>query len=247
VVAFIRLVVITDSIHFIIHEMLCKRKYKNGLRLKVYNYNMKQTPVYEAKKPNKFLTGTALFTLLVAILLVVFGTMTYLNSLETKDTLEDQVRKTNQLVEQNKKLSEENSKSSQRAANYAYCNAYLLAKYTQDGKPIVIEDLNSCVVTVFPDGDGAPSIPQEAFQQSVGNGSSSTATTPQSSTGTSSGGTTSPSTPSTGGTAPSTGGTNPTTNNPQQTQSGITLEPGKTVPLLNILPDVKIPGILEIR
>jgi cell division protein FtsB len=211
---------------------------------------MKTTPAYEAKKPNKFLIGTALFTLLVAILLVVFGTMTYLNSRETKDTLEDQVKKTNQLVEQNKAVSEENKRLSQQNNNYAYCNAYLLAKYTQDGKPIFIEDLNTCVVTAFPNGEGAPSIPSESFQQSVRNGSQSSTATPQSSTGTSNGGTTAPSTGSTSPSTPSTGTTNPTTpttNNPQPSQSGIVLEPGKTIPLLNILPDVKIPGILEIR
>lgn len=210
---------------------------------------MRTTPAYEAKKPNKFLIGTALFTLLVAILLVVFGTMTYLNSQQTKDTLAEQVKQTKAVVEQNKKISEENKKLSQQNNNYAYCNAYLLAKYTQDGKPIYIEDLNKCVVTVFPTGEGAPTIPQESFQRSVGNLQSSTAT-PQSSTGTSTGST---STGSTGGSSPSTGTTNPSTGNTggnqntQPSQSGIVLEPGKTLPLLNIVPDVKIPGILEIR
>ena len=225
--------------------MLSPRKYFFAIGRKVYNKYMIQTPAYEAKKPNKFLTGTALFTLLVAILLVVFGTMTYLNQRETKNTLDEQVEKTNQLVEQNNKLIEENKESSQRAANYAYCNAYLLAKFTQDGQPIVIEDLNACVVTVFPDGQGAPTIPQESFQRSVANGSNTSQPQSQSSTGTS---TTTP--PLTQPTipSPSTGGGSTTTPPATaQPQSGIVLEPGRTLPLLNILPDVKIPGILEIR
>lgn len=210
---------------------------------------MRQTPAYEAKTPSKFGTATALFTILVAIFLIAFGTVYYLQAQATKEKLDDQVAKTNQLVEEVKVLTEENKENSQRAANYAYCNAYILAGYTQTLNPIQIEDLNACVVTVFPDGDGAPTIPQESFQQSVGNAQSQGKVTPQSSTGTSSGTTSTPAptqtTPSSGGAtgSGSTGGNNTTEN----TQSGIVLEPGKTLPLLNILPDVKIPGIIEIR
>lgn len=199
---------------------------------------MKQTPVYEAHKPSKFLTGIALFTILVAVLLVVFGAMTYLQNQQTKSKLDEQVAETNRLAQELKVIANQNKENSQRAANYAYCNAYLFAKYTQDGLPILIEDLNKCVVTVFPNGEGAPTIPTEGFQAAQGNvqGSSSS-----SATGSSAQGTTSPQ-----GTSSTPQGTSqPSTQ--QQSQSALEVQPSTILPSLTIVPDVKIPGILEIR
>lgn len=200
---------------------------------------MKQTPIYEAHKPSKFLTGTALFTILVAIFLIVFGVTSYLQNQETKSKLDEQVARTEKLAQEIKKLAEDNGKTSQRNANYAYCNAYLFAKYTQDGMPIVIEDLNKCVVTVFPNDEGAPTIPTEGFQAAQGNvqGSSSSSTapgaTPQRST------------------APQSTAQSPQSPSQPRTQvdqqSALTIQPSTISPSLSIVPDVQIPGILEIR
>ncbi len=200
---------------------------------------MKQTPAYEAHTPSKFATGTALFTILVAIFLIVFGTLNFIQNRNTESKLNEQVARTEKLANEIKVIAQQNKESSQRAANYAYCNAYLFAKYTQDGWPIVIEDLNKCVVAVFPNGEGAPTIPTEGFQSTQGSTnptSAPNATTQRSTTaqGTSSPQANQPTSPTTGST-------------PQQTQSVVTLQPSNVSPLLTIVPDVKIPGILEIR
>lgn len=202
---------------------------------------MKQTPVYEANKPSRFGTATALFTILIAIFLIAFGTVYYLRSQKTDDKIDAQIAQTKALVQEVKTLSEENKKLNQTGVNYAYCNAYLLALYTQTKAPITIEDLNSCVVTSFPNSDTAPTIPTKAFQDAQNNIQGTSSSTPQSTT-TPSSSTARPST------SPTTTPTSPTTptNNPQQT-SGVTLQPSAVLPILEIVPKVKIPGILEIR
>lgn len=54
------------------------------------------------------------------------------------------------ISEQNRELSKQNKELSEQGRNYAYCNSSVLAKYTQDLQPIIIDDLNKCLFTSYP-------------------------------------------------------------------------------------------------
>lgn len=98
----------------------------------------------------------AIFGILAAAAaLVIFGVINVIQNRDQQSALDKQLETTNQLVNQVKQLSEENKKLSQTAANYAYCNATILAKYTQTGDPITVEDLEKCKFTSYPD-NGKP-------------------------------------------------------------------------------------------
>jgi hypothetical protein len=97
-------------------------------------------------------------TLITAALLVILGLVSFVQNNAQQAALDEQSRKTNELVEQVKDLSEQNKKLSQTAVNYAYCNSVILARYTQNRQPITVEDLNKCVISSFPEGEGAPTL-----------------------------------------------------------------------------------------
>lgn len=204
---------------------------------------MKQTPIAPKPKPDNWLLGISIVTIIVAAALICFGAVNYVQNREQQIAIEEQNKRTAQLVEEIKKLSEGNQKLSQTTVNYAYCNAMLLAKYTQDQSPIEIEDLNACVLKSFPEGD-APAL--QSSLNVVGSSaiaripslSDSQNTTPRQSTQTPL--PTQPTTP-----------TVPTTPsapvNPQPNQPLISLQPSGLLPILNIVPDITIPGIITIR
>ncbi len=88
--------------------------------------------------------------LIAAGFLVVFALIANIQDQKQQQALDEQTKKTSELIEQVKTLTEENKKTSQQAANYAYCNAVILAQYTQNYSPISIKDLNTCVLESFP-------------------------------------------------------------------------------------------------
>lgn len=92
-----------------------------------------------------------------AIILLILGVVYYVQQGKQTRAIKEDTAKTNQLIlevkaleEQNKDINEQNKTLNQQNKNYAYCNAVLLAKYTQDQQPIEIEDLNKCVLKSFP-------------------------------------------------------------------------------------------------
>lgn len=99
-------------------------------------------------------------TLIAAGILVILGLVSYVQNNAQQASLDEQSRKTNELVQQVKELSEQNKKLSQTSVNYAYCNSVILARYTQDRKPISVDDLNKCIISSFPEGQGAPTLEQ---------------------------------------------------------------------------------------
>lgn len=106
----------------------------------------------------KSLRDYAIYVLLVAAgFMVIVGFVNVQQNKAQQDSLDKQVAATNQLIAELKSLSEQNKKLSQTAANYAYCNALILAKYTQTGDPISIEDLDKCKFTSYPSNTAAQS------------------------------------------------------------------------------------------
>lgn len=113
------------------------------------------------------------FSLLIVgagIFLLLAGTIYFLQQQSQKEAIDRQTESTNQLILQVKDLvnevktiGEENRDLNKQNRNYAYCNAVLLAQYTQTRQPIVIEDLNKCVLKSFDSSvSSAPNTSQPA-------------------------------------------------------------------------------------
>lgn len=121
------------------------------------NQHLVQTP----KRPgtsSRVIYVVSILTILVAAALIIFAIVGAIDDSRQKAALDEQTKKTNQLIEQVQKQNDkiekqalQNKEISQQAANYAYCNAVLLAQYTQTLRAITIEDLNTCVLNSFPD------------------------------------------------------------------------------------------------
>lgn len=90
-----------------------------------------------------------------AIVLLVAGIIYYAQQERQRKAIEAQTNTTNQLINQVKAISEENRRLNTENRNFTYCNAVLLARYTQEQQPTVIEDLDKCVLQSFPK-DEAP-------------------------------------------------------------------------------------------
>lgn len=95
--------------------------------------------------------------LAAAAFFVIFGVITVIQNRDQQTSLDKQLENTRELIGQVKALSEENKKLSQTAADYAYCNATILAKFTQTGDPITVEDLAKCKYTSYPNNGGPTS------------------------------------------------------------------------------------------
>lgn len=93
----------------------------------------------------KTFSAVSLIVIGAAILFVIAATLYYIQQERQRDAIEDATSKTNELILEVRKIAEQDR-------NYSYCNAVLVAKYTQDQQPIVIEDLDRCVFKSFPRG-----------------------------------------------------------------------------------------------
>jgi type II secretory pathway pseudopilin PulG len=180
--------------------------------------------------------------LITAAFLVIFGFVYAVQAQRQQEAIDKTNENTSNVLaqvkilsEQNKELAKQNKESSEKAARYAYCNAVILARYTQTGEPIKIEDLDKCVLSSFPEGLSATS------------GETNTSNT--SSTSSAAGGSVAQSTPSGGGSntpsAPTTPSnpstpTNPTnpTNPTTPRTNGLTLSPS-----LQLSPTFLTPGV----
>lgn len=192
---------------------------------------MTEPLVQPVKKPgisDRLVFFGSIATLLLAAVLIIFALFNAVNNQKQQAAINKQTETTNELVKEVRDLSEQNKDLAQTAANYAYCNSILLASYTQDQAPITVEDLNKCVFTSFPDGQGAPTTAsnlQGTINTSNTSRSSQTSSTSGSSVQPAGNGNTQPS----GGTVvipPST-----------------TIQPSNSSPLLQVQPTSILPSI----
>lgn len=114
------------------------------------NQELVQEPK-RAKLSDRLLYAVSIFVIVAAALLLIFAFIDMMNNTRQQEALDTQTKKTNELVNEVKEQTEKNKKISQQAANYAHCNAVLLAQYTQTLTPIQIDDLNECVLSSFPE------------------------------------------------------------------------------------------------
>lgn len=135
---------------------------------------------------DKIKESGAWITLVTAGFLLIFLFTNYVQGTKQQEILDKQTANTNALVEQtktlsedNKKLSEENKALADRSVKYAYCNAVLLAQYTQTGNAIQIQDLENCILTSFPDGIDILNPESQATQRLNSNQGSGTTQTAQ--------------------------------------------------------------------
>lgn len=205
----------------IIHEAFFKSK---SYYLDYNKYMTSDTLVQPTKKQpftQKVIYGLSILTILAAALLIIFAVVGYSQDKDQTQALEEQTRKTNELIEQERKVS-------QQAANYAYCNAVLLSQYTQNQVPITIEDLNTCVLTSYP--DSTVTGPDGVIMPS-GSSSPATSTTPSNTTNRST------ATPAPVSSNPTPSPIAPTPTNPVNPQ------PTTTNPEVSTTPNSILPGI----
>jgi len=100
-------------------------------------------PIEKQAFSSKIVFALSILIIFVAAILVILAIIGYTQDNKQQEAIDNQTEKTNQLIRQNQKTS-------QQAANYAYCNAVLLSQYTQTLQAITIEDLNTCVLKSFP-------------------------------------------------------------------------------------------------
>lgn len=103
---------------------------------------------------DRIATFAAFTTIAIAAILIGFGTFNIVQSNRQQESLEGQTARTNQLIEDVKALTKENKKLNQQNVNYAFCNAELVARFTQTQQAIYIQDLENCILTSFPEGEG---------------------------------------------------------------------------------------------
>ena len=101
---------------------------------------------------NKIFYWASIFTLFVAAILIILGILAVIQNNKQQSSLDEQNRKVTELVQEVKKLSEQNKSLAESSVNYSYCNSMLFSAYTQNLQPIVVEDLNKCVYKSFPNG-----------------------------------------------------------------------------------------------
>lgn len=138
-----------------------------------------QTP--QIKISGKTFSAVSLAVIGAAIVLLIAGVTYYIQQEKQRQAIEVQSERTNQLITEVKDLSEQNRRLNEQNREYAYCNAVLLAKYTQTQEPIIIEDLEKCTLTSFKSEEKEPqekqpnsqasnnqSQPQQSIMQSQG-------------------------------------------------------------------------------
>lgn len=194
---------------------------------------MNNDPIVQEPKrlpfSSKVLYAVSILAILVAAALIVFATIGFIRDNQQQTAIDDQTKQTKQLVEQVKALAEQNQKTSQQAANYAYCNAVLLSQYTQTLRAITIEDLNTCVLNSFPESK----VTSPTSQQNTGNNTPNSSSTNNQSVSN----TPAPASPAPAAVAPS----------PNQSSPIIGTTPTNSLPGINIsLPCVNTLGLLQI-
>ncbi len=107
--------------------------------------------------PDRAFSAFSLAIIGAAVAMLVAGVIYYAQQAEQKRAIDKQTEKTNELIlqvkvisEQNRELGQQNKELSEQSRNYAYCNSSVLARYTQDLQPIIIDDLNKCLFTSYP-------------------------------------------------------------------------------------------------
>lgn len=134
-------------------------------------------PVKQPTATNQLMNIFAYVAIALTIFLLLLGIYALVQNREATQKETDQ---TTELVKEVKRLSEENKKLNETSNNYAYCNAVLVAKYTQTLKPITIEDLEKCILISFPEGGTLPSTSVNLTKQPVTQESDETVQTPSS-------------------------------------------------------------------
>jgi hypothetical protein len=200
-------------------------------------------------KSQRLLYALASAGLLIAGVIILFAFSVNNNANTQKSLIEQEVQKTNQIASDNnklsrviQKLSEENKQLNQTTLNYAYCNAVLVAQYTQTLQPITIVNLNDCVLKNLSDTAAQGVIKGTTVPSSSKSPASSSNPTPNSSTTKPSSAPTSSSPAPTSSTAPMTVITtpqpvvSPITVNPQLTGSpSVWLQAPAPVGCINVL------------
>ena len=140
--------------------------------------------------PTKSLNAVSLAIIGAAAVLMIAGIAYYAQQERQRIAIDLQTSRTNQLISEVKAISEENQRLNRQNSNYAYCNATILAKYTQDQQPIVIDDLNACILSSFPQDSTISPVTQATIAPSTAGSAqgAQTAQTPQSSTSPAQGG-----------------------------------------------------------
>lgn len=98
---------------------------------------------------DKSISAVGLAIIGAAIVLVIAGIIYYVQEERQTTAIDEQAIQTNELVKEVKKLSEDNKELNRQNRNFTYCNAMLLAKFTQTQEPIIIKDLNKCIFSSF--------------------------------------------------------------------------------------------------
>lgn len=116
------------------------------------NNNTLIAPTLKAKLAQKLAYAISILTIIAAAVLIILAVIDFSRESEQQTTLQEQTKKTNQLIQQVKQESEANERISKEAANYAYCNSILLSAYTQTLQPIEIKDIDKCILSSFSKG-----------------------------------------------------------------------------------------------
>lgn len=194
----------------------------------------------KTKFSDKLKNSGAWIVLVSAAFLIIFGFVYAVQSerqreelAKTSDNTTNLLAEVKTIGEQNKELARQNKELSEKAARYAYCNAVILAQYTQTGQPITIEDLDKCVLTSFPEG-----ISSEGNGSGESSGSLQNPTSNALAQNTPSGGNSNnPSTPSVPN-SPANPNSPTTPNNPNPQTNGLVLNPS-----LQLSPTFLTPGV----
>lgn len=121
-------------------------------------------PVKQPTATNQLMNIFAYVAIALTIFLLLLGIYALVRNREATQKETDQ---TTELVKEVKRLSEENKRLNATSNSYAYCNAVLVAKYTQTLKPITIEDLEKCILISFPEPETSPSTSINLTRQPV--------------------------------------------------------------------------------
>lgn len=113
--------------------------------------------------PKNTFNAISLAIIGAAIVLLIAGTIYYVQQERQRKAIEQQTSTTNQLIKEVKSISEENRRLNKENRNFTYCTGVLFAKWTQEQQPIIIEDLNACALSSFPKVQ-APSEPGQTIE-----------------------------------------------------------------------------------
>lgn len=128
---------------------------------------------------DKSINAVGLAIIGAAIVLLIAGIIYYVQQERQTAAIDEQAKQTNELIREVKRLSEVNKTLNEQNRNYTYCNAMLLAKFTQTQQPIIVKDLNKCAFSSFDREEAerleiTPSRPNPVQQQTSNNRSGQT-------------------------------------------------------------------------